>query len=111
MRTKMKLAAPESALMRLLDSLEQELLEATDEEIMEATRELRMDPRAPLSAAFAGITYPAKPRLQDFFDVEKLKRDLLDKRPSAGELPTQRDRKDTPRCAAISPPDKDPRKH
>jgi hypothetical protein len=111
MRTKVKLAGAESALTRLLDGLERELLEATDEEIIEAARELRMDPQAKLSAAFAGITYPAKPRLQDFFDVEQVKTILLDNRASAGQLSAHRDHKATRRRTAISPRGKGSRKH
>ena len=111
MRTKLKVAAAESALTRLLDVLEQELLEATDEEIIQVAHELRMDPHVKLSAAFAGITYPARPRLEDFFDVEQVKRILLDKKLSPGKLPVQRDRKRPASRIAISPTGKNSRKH
>lgn len=70
MRAKVTKASAESALARVLDSLAQELIDVPDEEIVEAAKSLGMDPRARESAAFAGVTYPARPQLSDFFDLE-----------------------------------------
>jgi hypothetical protein len=69
MRTKVNVTAPHVALARLLEALGQELLEASDEEIMEAAKDLGMDPRMRGSAAFAGLTYPARAQLSDFFEL------------------------------------------
>jgi len=62
--------SPETALLRVLDALTQELIEATDEEILEAATALRMDLAMPQSAAWAGVTYPARWQLEDNFDLE-----------------------------------------
>jgi hypothetical protein len=70
MRTKPIIAAPERALDRLLEALGQELIDASDEEIKQAAKDLRMDLSAKESAAFAGLRYPARPQLADFFDLE-----------------------------------------
>jgi hypothetical protein len=70
MRAKVKRIAPVQALTRILEALGQELIDATDEEILAAARELRMDPTRKHSAAFAGLTYFARPQLSDFFDLE-----------------------------------------
>jgi hypothetical protein len=56
-------------LLRILDGFARELIEAPEEEIREAAQDLGMDPEARMSAAFAGVTYPARPQLSDFFDV------------------------------------------
>jgi hypothetical protein len=56
--------------MRLLDALVQEAIDASDEEITGAATDLRMDLNQRESAAFAGLTYFARPRLSDFFDVD-----------------------------------------
>lgn len=61
---------PETALTRILDVLECELLDASDDEILAAAKELGMDPTRKDSAAFAGITYPERPQLRDFFDLD-----------------------------------------
>lgn len=74
MRTKVKRVSPETALMRLLDALVQETIEASDEEITGAATDLRMDLNRRDSAAFAGLTYFARPQLSDFFDVETFTR-------------------------------------
>jgi hypothetical protein len=73
-RTKVKRVSPETALMRILDALAQEAIEASDEEVMEAATDLRMDLNTRESAAFAGLTYFARPQLSDFFDIEVSKR-------------------------------------
>jgi hypothetical protein len=71
MRTKVKKtsASPEAKLTRLLEALEQELLDASDEEIMAAAIELGMNPKMKGSAVFAGLKYPTRPQLADFFDL------------------------------------------
>ncbi|HEY4444257.1 MAG TPA: hypothetical protein VGN30_08205 [Steroidobacteraceae bacterium] len=70
MRKKLTAARPEISLSRLLEALEQELIEASDDEIMAAAADLGMNPRMKGSAAFAGLKYPANPRLSDFFDMD-----------------------------------------
>jgi hypothetical protein len=67
MRAKLIVAFPEIALTRILDALERELVEATDEEIMQAAMDLGMNPNMKGSAAFAGLKYPPRARLSDFF--------------------------------------------
>jgi hypothetical protein len=74
MRTKVKRVSPETALMRILDALAQEAIEASDEEVTQAATALRMDLNKRDSAAFAGLTYFARPQLSDFFDVDRSKR-------------------------------------
>jgi hypothetical protein len=69
MRAEMK-TTPSVALNRVLDGLEHEIIEASDEEILAAARELGMDLRMRESAAFAGVKYPSRPQLSDFFDME-----------------------------------------
>lgn len=59
----------EQVLLRILDGFARELIDAPEEEIREAAQDLGMDPEARMSAAFAGVTYPARPQLSDFFDV------------------------------------------
>jgi hypothetical protein len=70
MRTKVNRTSAEAALARVLDALIQELIDVSDEEIVDAAKSLGMDPRARESAAFAGVTYPARPQLSDFFELE-----------------------------------------
>lgn len=74
MRTKVTKGSPETALLRVLDALVEELIEASDEEILEAAKALRMDLALPQSAAWAGVTYFARPRLDEFFDVDTRKK-------------------------------------
>jgi hypothetical protein len=74
MRTKVRVALPEVVLTRILEALGQELIDASDEEIMEAAKDLGMDLQMKGSAAFGGLTYPAKWQLSDFFDVEAMQR-------------------------------------
>lgn len=70
MSTKVKRVSPNVALTRLLDALEQDLRKVSDEEIVEVAKDLGMDPTMRESAAFLGVTYPAKPQLSDFFEFE-----------------------------------------
>ena len=70
MRTKVRAGRPEAALTRIVDALELELIEASEQEIMQAAQDLGMNPRMKGSAAFAGLKFPAKPQLSDFFDLE-----------------------------------------
>jgi hypothetical protein len=70
MRTKVKLASPETALARILEAFAQELIDVSDAEITEAAKDLGMDPQMKGSAAFAGLKFPAKPQLSDFFEFE-----------------------------------------
>jgi DNA-directed RNA polymerase delta subunit len=72
MRTKVKVALPEVVLTRILEAFGQELIDASDEEIMEAAKDLGMDLLMKGSGAFAGLTFPAKWQLSDFFDVEAI---------------------------------------
>jgi hypothetical protein len=96
MRSKVKRVSAEVTLTRILNALAQELLDTPDEEIVEATKELGMNLKVKGSAAFAGLTYPAKPQLSDFFDFE-----LPNKKLQAAAQRTARDtattRKDRPR--------------
>ena len=73
MRTKVTAALPEAVLTRILEAFGQELIDASDEEIMLAARDLGMDLQMKGSAAFAGLTFPAKWQVSDFFDVEALR--------------------------------------
>lgn len=68
MRTKVTRTSPEKALMRILNALAQETMEASDEEVLEVAMELRMDLSKNDSAAFAGLTYFARPQLSEFFE-------------------------------------------
>ena len=72
MRAKMTRLSPEMALMRVLDALAQEAIEASDEEITKAAADLRVDLNIGESAAFAGLTYFARPQLSEFFDIAPL---------------------------------------
>jgi hypothetical protein len=72
MRTKVKVALPEAVLTRILEAFGQELIDASDEEITEMAKDLGMDLQMKGSGAFAGLTFPAKWQLSDFFDVEAL---------------------------------------
>jgi hypothetical protein len=73
MRTKVKLALPDVVLTRILEAFGQELIDASDEEIMQAAKDLGMNPHMKGSAAFLGLTSPAKPDVSDFFDVNAIK--------------------------------------
>jgi hypothetical protein len=63
-------SSTETVLARVLDALAHELIEASDAEILEAAESLGMDLGMPESAAFAGVTYPGRPQLSDFFDLQ-----------------------------------------
>jgi hypothetical protein len=81
MRTKVKTITSEMKLTRILDAFAQELVDTSDDEISAAATDLGMDLRKG-SSAFAGVTYPARPQLADFFDVEALQARLsTDKKP------------------------------
>jgi len=81
MRTKVKTITSEAKLTRILDAFAQELVESSDEEIFAVATDLGMDLQK-WSSAFAGVTYPARPQLSDFFDLEALQaRLLIDKKP------------------------------
>jgi hypothetical protein len=69
MAKRLKRVSSEAALARVLSALERELVEASDEEIREAARELGMDLDSRESAAFAGLKFPSRPQLGDFFDT------------------------------------------
>ena len=77
MRAKVKNDSSELVLTRTLDAFAQELIDASDEEIVEVAKSLGMDPTARSSAAFQGVTYPARWQLSDFFDVQAPKRQQL----------------------------------
>ena len=79
MRTKVKVALPEVVLTRILEAFGQELIDASDEEILEAARDLGMDLQMKGSAAYAGLTFPAKWLLSDFFDVEAINQHIARK--------------------------------
>jgi hypothetical protein len=74
MRRRVKRAAPAAALEQLLAALEQELIEAADEEILQVAADLGMNPQMPGSAAFRGLTFPEKPQLSDFFELDLCRR-------------------------------------
>lgn len=87
MVTRVGVTSPEVALARILQALEQELIDASDEEVLEAAKDLGMDPEMKESAAFRGLTYPAKPQLSDFFELEfcKTLADFLGYAPAGNE--------------------------
>jgi hypothetical protein len=68
MRNKVKATSPEAELTRILEALEQEIIDASDEDVIGAAADLGMDPSMRGSAAFAGLKFPAKPQLSDFFE-------------------------------------------
>jgi hypothetical protein len=69
-KTYLKKTSPELALARVQDALGQELIDASDEEILQVATDLRMNLEEKMSAAYAGLKYPARPKLADFFDVD-----------------------------------------
>ena len=95
MRTQVKRAFPETALERVLESLETELIEASDEEILAAAKELGQNPLMKGSIAFAGITFSSRMVFAEFFDPETLKRlrQRLNRDPIEGERETPPPRK------------------
>ena len=74
MRAKVTKKSAELALSRVLDALAQELIEASDDEITSTAKSLGMDPTMRESSAFAGVTYPSRPQLSDFFDLDVRKK-------------------------------------
>ena len=78
MRTRLKVTSPDTALTRILLALERELLDASEEEIIAAAKDLGMNPEMKGSAAFAGLKYPAKPQISDFFEFEVCRNAQLD---------------------------------
>ena len=89
MRTKVTRGSSDLVLTRILDAFAQELIDASDEEIFDVAKDLGMDPKARMSAAFAGVTYPARLQLSDFFDVEVPKSLRSVENQTAGELRQQ----------------------
>jgi hypothetical protein len=109
MGTKVKVASPEVMLSRILEALGQELINAADEEILEAAKGLGMDPQMRESAAFAGLKYPAKPQLSDFFELEACKRRQVEGERIVRATPTEPKRKARrSKRAEISAERKDP---
>ena len=108
MRAKVAKTSPVTALTRLLAALGEELLAASDEEILAAARELGMDPAMPGSAAFAGLKYPAKAQLSDFFDLDACR--LLAANPDACGLQSPRKPR-TAKQRSLAPPRKRPTGH
>jgi hypothetical protein len=74
MRIKMKKSSAEVGLSRILDGFAQELTVASDPEILAAAKDLGMDLSMRESAAFAGITFPARPQAADFLDIDQLRK-------------------------------------
>ncbi len=70
MRKQLKAGSATGALGRIFEALGQELIDAPDDEISAVARELGMNLEMRESAAFAGLTYPARPQLSDFFELE-----------------------------------------
>ena len=89
MRTKVKKESSELALMRVLDAFAQELVDVSDEEILDAAQGLGMDPRVRESAAYAGVIYPSRWQLSDFFDLDPRKALQATARQIAGNPPTE----------------------
>jgi hypothetical protein len=89
MRTKVTRGSSELVLTRILDAFAQELIDAPDEDIFDVAKDLGMDPTTRMSAAFAGVTYPARLQLSDFFDVEMPKKLRSVENQASGELRQQ----------------------
>jgi len=96
MRTEMKKSSPEGVLLRVLHAFALELIDVPDEEILAAAQDLGMDLTMKESAAFAGITYPARFRAADFFDVEVRKRLAMPVEPIAALPGARAPHKKTP---------------
>ena len=93
MRTKVKRASPHVVLTRILEALAEELIDASDEEIIEAAKDLGMNTEMRNSAAFAGLKYPAKPQLSDFFEFEMCRKLEGTAVPIAADVPMEPRRK------------------
>jgi hypothetical protein len=76
MRTKVGAVLPEKVLTRVLEAFGQELIDASDEEVMEAAEDLGMKPHMKGSAAFLGLTFPAKWKVSDVFDIESIREQI-----------------------------------
>ena len=94
MRTKVNLALPDVVLTRILDAFGQELIDVSDDEIMQAAKELGMNPHMKGSAAFLGLTFPARPDVSDFFDVNAIKQHIS-QAPHSKVADDSTDRKDS----------------
>jgi hypothetical protein len=70
----------------VLVALERELVSATDEEIVEAARDLGMNLGMKGSAAFAGLKFPSKMALRDWFGPEELSKLQLELAARAAKL-------------------------
>jgi len=109
MRTKVKGASPYVALTRILKALGEELIDASDEEIIEAAKDLGMSTEMRESAAFAGLKYPAKPQLSDFFEFEVCRKLEGAAVPIAADVPMEPRRKSRqPKRVGNSTDRKDP---
>jgi hypothetical protein len=73
MRTQIKVESAVVIFDLILEALGQELIDASDEEIMEAAKDLGMDLQMKGSAAFLGLTFPARWSVSDVFDLEVIK--------------------------------------
>jgi len=61
-------------LQRILLALEREVLQASDKEVRDAARDVGIDPDMKGSIAWVGITFPAKVRIEEVFDMETLRK-------------------------------------
>ncbi|NNM61226.1 MAG: hypothetical protein HKM03_03570 [Steroidobacteraceae bacterium] len=75
--------------MSILDALAQEAVDASDDELIAAASDLRMDIRNRDSAAFAGLTFFARPQASEFFDLDVVKRLQSPARELAGSARTR----------------------
>ncbi len=60
----------ERRLQRVLVALERELLDASDEEVRQAAGDLGIKPDMKGSIAWLGISFPARLRIEEAFDME-----------------------------------------
>jgi hypothetical protein len=89
MRTKVMRIPPDTILMRILDALAQEAIDASDDEVIAAAADLRMDLNSRESAAFAGLTFFARPQVSEFFDVDVFKSLQSPAKEIAGNAPAK----------------------
>ena len=64
----------ERRLQRVLVALEREVLQASDEEVRQAAQDAGIDPDMKGSIVWVGITFPAKVRMEEIFDIEVLRK-------------------------------------
>lgn len=64
----------ERRIERVLIALEREVLQASDAEVRRAARDVGIDPDMKGSIAWVGITFPAKIRVEEVFDIETLRK-------------------------------------